>query len=814
MDLFRDVRYAVRLLTKNRWFTVVAVVVLALGIGANNAVFTIVNAILLRNLPVPKPEQIMFLGTQDTQGRTLGVSLRDFEDWRAASKTFSGMSFLFNGAFNVGNEGLTPDQVPGAYVSANLFKMLGVAPALGRDFTAAEDTPGTPIIVLISETLWKQRYSGDPNIVGRNIRIIDQQGTIIGVMPAGMHFPFNANIWLPAGSMPKAITGQPRQARGYFAVGRLNDGVSVEQARAELKTIGQTLAARYPETNKDLWPHADPFSERVLGPQVPLLFWALMGAVAFVLLIACSNVANLLLAKAAGRAGEMSVRVAVGASRWQIVRQLLIESLLLALVAGVLGLILSIAGIRWFSAEAQNVGIPYWMVFSMDWRTFAVFLATCLATGLIFGLAPALHASTTNIHELLKEGGRSGSGGIRARRMTTGLVVAQLALTLVLLAGAGLMLRSFMTMYGMDIGIDTSRIVVSGMIIPATKYPGWEDRTRFLQSIDDQFVTAPAIESASTASAPPFSGGAVRRLEVDGRQATPGERLPEVTMLSVGSRYFDTIGVPLVQGRAFTNEDGGPGRQIAIVNQRLVEQHFKGQNPVGRVIRLSQDIATPGEAPEWLTVVGVVPNVRQRNNNQERDPDPIAYIPHRQNTTMARSAQVLARMRTDPKQAATLLRQTMMKVDPDQALNTPRTLDELLAQQRWFLRVFTTMFTAFGLTALVLAAVGLYAVTAYSVTQHTRDIGTRMVLGAKPGQVIWLFLRRSLLQLTIGLTIGLGAALAAGQLLQSMLVQISARDPLTLAAIVVLLVAVSLAACLGPARRATRLDPLDALRHV
>jgi putative ABC transport system permease protein len=813
MDLFRDVRYAMRLLAKNRWFTIMAVVVLALGIGANNAVFTIVNAVLLRNLPVPKPEQIMYLSTQDTQGRTMGVSLRDFEDWRAVTRTFAGMSFLFNGAFNVGNEGLTPDQVPGAYVSANLFKTLGITPAMGRDFAPVEDTPGTPIVVLISSTLWQQRYGGNPNIVGRNIRIIDRNGTIIGVMPEGMHFPFNANIWLPAGAMPPAITGQPRQSRGYFAVGRLNEGVSVEQARSELKTIGQTLSAQYPATNKDLWPYADPYTERTLGPQVPMLFWALMGAVAFVLLIACSNVANLLLAKAAGRAGEMSVRVAVGASRRQIVRQLLVESVLLALVAGALGLVLSIAGIQWFGAEARNVGIPYWMVFSMDWRTFAVFLAVCLATGFIFGLAPALHASTTNIHELLKEGGRTGSGGVRASRMTTGLIVAQLALTLVLLAGAGLMLRSFMTMYRMDIGIDTSRLVVSGMIIPATKYPGWEDRTRFLQSIDDRFVTAAGIEAASTASAPPFGGGAVRRLEVDGRQVPPGERLPEVTMLSVGSRYFDTIGVPLIRGRAFTNEDGGPGRQIAIVNQRLVDDYFGGQDPVGRLIRLSQDVAR-GESPEWLTVVGVVPNVRQRNNNQEREPDPIAYIPHRQNTLMARSAQVIARMRTNPAQAASLLRQTMMRVDPDQALNTPRPLDEALAQQRWFLRVFTTMFAAFALIALVLAAVGLYAVTAYSVTQHTRDIGMRMVLGAKPGQVIWLFLKRSLVQLTSGLVIGLGAALAVGQILQSLLVQTSARDPLTLAAIVVLLIAVSLAACLVPARRATRLDPLDALRHV
>ena len=812
MDLLRDIRFAGRLLVKNRWFTVMAVVVLALGIGANNAVFTIVNGVLLRNLPVPEPDEIMFLGTRDTQGRNQGVSLRDFEDWRAATRTFAGMSFLFNGAFNVGNEGLTPDQIPGAYVSPNLFKMLGVSPALGRDFTPAEETPGTPIVVLLSNTTWRQRYGGDPNIVGKPIRIIDQPGTIIGVMPEGMHFPFNANIWLPTGSMPPAITGQPRQARGYFAVGRLNDGVTVEQARAELKTIGTTLAGQYPETNKDLWPHADPFVERILGPQISLLFWALMGAVGFVLLIACSNVANLLLAKAAGRSSEMSVRVAVGASRWQIVRQLLIESILLAMVAGVVGLLLSFVWIRWFSVESQNVGIPYWMVFSMDWRTFAFFLVVCLATGLIFGLIPALHTSTTNVHEMLKEGGRTGAGGIRARRWSGALIVVQIALTLVLLAGAGLMLRSFFTMYRMDIGIDPSRLVVTGMIIPATKYAGWEDRTRFLQRIDEHFATVSEIEAASTASALPFSGGAVRRLEVDGRAATPGERLPEVTMLSVGSRYFDVIGVP-VRGRAFTNEDGGTGRQIAIVNQRLVDQYFKGQDPVGRTIRLTQDVTGSTEKAEWLTVVGLVPNIRQRNNNQEAEPDAIAYITHRQNTGMARATNVIARTRSDPAQATKILREAMMGVDPDQALGTPRTMDEALAQNRWLLRVFTTMFSVFAVMALVLAAVGLYAVTAYTVTQHTRDIGVRMVLGAKPGQVIWIFLKRSIVQLTIGLTIGVVAAIGLGRVLQSFLVQTSARDPVTLVSIVVLLIIVAFAASVGPARRATRLDPLHALRH-
>src|SRR5262249_32268905 len=293
---------------------------------------------------------------------------------------------------------------------------------------------------------------------------------------------------------------------------------------------------------------ADPFLQRTLGPQIRLLFWSLLGAVGFVVLIACSNVANLLLARAARRSGEMSVRVAIGASRWRIVRQLLIESILLALIAGAVGLLLSTIGIRWFAAEAQNIGVPYWMVFTMDWRTFAFLLALCLATGVIFGLAPALHASKTNVHEMLKEGGRTGSGGVRARRWTAGLIVFQLALTLVLLAGGGLMLRSFLTMYRMDIGIQTSRLITTGMIIPARKAGGWEDRTRFLQAVDDRLGAANGIEAATAVSSIPFGGGAVRQLEVDGRAATPGDRLPEVTMISVGSRYFETIGVTLIRG--------------------------------------------------------------------------------------------------------------------------------------------------------------------------------------------------------------------------------------------------------------------------
>jgi predicted permease len=812
MSLRQDVRFALRLLAKDRWFTAMAAVVLALGIGANNAVFTLVNAVLLRNLPFPQPDQIMMVLTRDARGRDMGISIRDFEDWRAAARTFSDLSFVFSGSFNVGEEGRAPEQYFGSYVSANFFKMLRVAPQLGRDFFREEDKVGAQPVVLISSSVWTLRYGRDPSTIGRTIRLNSVAATIIGVMPDGFRFPNDADVWMPFGTLPTAITDQPRQARGFVSIGRLADGVTVDQARAELSAIGARLATEYPTTNKDLAPNAEQFSRRVVGPQIRLLFWALMGAVAFVLLIACSNVANLLLARAAHRTNEISVRVAVGASRWRVVRQLLVESILLSLIAGGLGLLFSYAGIRWFDAETQNVGKPYWMTFTMDWRTLSFFVAICLATEIIFGLAPALHVSRTNVFETLKEGGRSAAGGVRVRRWSAALVVAQLALTLVLLAGAGFMMRSFLTMYQMDIGIRTDRMLSMQMILSARKYPSLDDRATFLRRVDEEFASLGDIEAASTATNSPFGGGAQRQLELDGRAAAPGDRPPLVTMLSVGSRYFDTIGVRPVQGRVFAASDGEAGHESAIVNQRLVALHLAGRDPIGRQIRLTEETPT-GNPATWVTVIGVVPNVRQRNNNQEREPDPIVYIPHRQNITMARAATVLARARTDTAHAAQALREAMRLIDPDQALFNLRTLDESLAQQRFMLRIFSVMFTTFAAIALVLAAVGLYAVTAYTVTQHTRDIGMRMVLGAQPGQVIWLFLRRAFVQLGIGLTIGLAGAFGVGQLLQTLLVQTSSRDPVTLVSIVALLVVVAVAACIWPARHATRLDPLVALRH-
>jgi predicted permease len=812
MSFFQDLRYAVRLLLKDRWFTAVAAVVLALGIGANNAVFTIVNAVLLRSMPFANPEQLVVMLTRDTRGRQSGVSLADFDDWRSSSRTLSGMSMVFSGSFNVSDEGRIPEQYPGAYVSANYFKMIGITPILGRDFGPEDDGPGGPPVVMLSNAVWQQRYGSVPSVLGTQVRLNGITATVIGVMPQGLGFPQGEQIWLPMSQFPPALRQQPRQARNFFVIGRLAGGVTIEQARAELNAIGGALATKYPDTNKDLAPYPDPLQGLIVGSQIRLLFWTLLGAVGFVLLIACSNVANLLLARAARRTGEMSVRVAIGASRWQVIRQLLTESVLLAFVAGALGLLLSVAGIRWFDAETQNVGRPFWMVFSMDWRTFGFLFAVCIVTGVLFGLAPALHVSRTNVNETLKEGGRSGSTGIRARRWANSLIVAQLALTLVLLAGAGFMMRSFFEMYNRDIGIDTSRVLTMQMILPVRKYPTAESRSRFMAQVEERLSTTADIEAVSIATSLPGGGGGARPLEFAGRPNVAENEQPRVTWLSVGSRYFDAIGAPVVQGRAFAESDGLAGRESAIVNKRLVDMYFKGQNPVDAQIRFAA--TGPGQpATAWLTIVGVAPNVRQRIDNQSSDADPIVYIPHRQNPTLTNAVALIARTRAGAARAGQTLREEMRAVDPDQAIFNIRTLDEVMSQQRFLHRVFGTMFSVFAVIALILAAVGLYAVTAYAVTQHTREIGMRMVLGAAPAQVIALFLRRGAVQLGIGLVIGVAGAFGVGRLLQAILVQTSPRDPLTLVSIVALLTIVAAVACIIPALRATRLDPLHALRH-
>jgi len=634
MGILQDLRYAARRLVRDRRFTLAAVAALALGIGATSAVFTLVNAVLLRSLPFDDPDRIMMLSTRDAQGREFGVSEPDFEDWRRETRTFSGISLVQMGPVNFSADDRVPDQYDGVYISWNGFSLIGTQPVVGRGFSVEDDRPGRTPVILLSYTVWQSRYGGDRSIVGRTIRANSEPATIIGVMPPGMEFPFNSDVWLPLAQRPTAQTRAGRAGRLLMGYGRLADGMTIEQARSEMKGITGQLAAQFPDTNKGVTAVVSPFSEQVIGSQIRVLFWSLMGAVAFVLLIACANVANLLLARAADRSREIAVRVSIGATRWRIVRQLLVESVLLAFVAGIAGLGLAYAGVRWFDANTTDIGKPYWMVFSMDGTVVLFFAAVCLVTGIVFGLAPALYVSRTSVSEVMKDGGRAGSAGLRARRWTTALIVAELTLTLVLLSGAGLMIRSFMNLYNMDIGVDTSQLVTMQLIFPTRTYASLESRALFLQRLDDRLNSINTISGASSTNYLPFSGASQRRFEIDGRADMTGDQRPLVGMVAVGSRYFDALGVRMLRGRAFTATDGDPGREAMIVNQRLADMHFRGEDPVGKRIRLINDGNIPG-APKFYaaTIVGVSPTIRQRG--MERDPDPVVYITHGQNALMA-----------------------------------------------------------------------------------------------------------------------------------------------------------------------------------
>ena len=499
-------------------------------------------------------------------------------------------------------------------------------------------------------------------------------------------------------------------------------------------------------------------------------------------------------------------------------RQLLIESVLLATLSGIGGLAIAAASIRVFDRVTQDVGRPYWIQFTIDGNVIAFFMLVCLGTGVIFGLAPALHVSKTDVNELLKEGGRSGTAGVRARRWTSALMVAELTLTVVLLAGAGFMMRNFLTMYSLDLGVDTSKLITMALQLPDRKYPALEQRLAFYERLEERLNSNPKIEAVTITSNAPMSGGYLRRMVIDGKPLDQGQQSPNVTMLTIDPHYFKTVGLPLQRGRDLTNEDGMTGRESAVINQRFAALHFPNEDPIGRRITLSIDLqggAPPaGGIPVSLTatVVGVVPNLRQRDF-QLPDPDAIAYLPFR--TDPRAFMNLLVRSAGDPTAMTPILREELRAIDPDLPLFGIRTMDDQLAQARWPFRIFGSMFAIFALIALTLSAVGLYAVTAYAVSQRTQEIGVRMALGAQGNEVVWLFLRRSLVQLAIGLTLGIGGAFGVGTLFSQtqLLVQQKAGDPITIGGIALLLAVVASLACLLPARRATKLDPLVALRR-
>jgi putative ABC transport system permease protein len=810
MSLWTDLTHGMRLLGKDWGFTLAAVATLSIGIAVNMLVFTLINGALLRDLPFAEPDRIVEIRVfhrDRPQEPTTGASYLDVLDWRAAVSTFDGLGAADEQTMNVSDEAHPAERFEGAFVSWDTFAMVGVQPVMGRQFRSDDDRPGATPVVMLGHDVWRSRYGSDASIVGRTIRVNGMPAVVIGVMPDDFGFPSTAEIWQPL-ALLSAEERDDRRYRAFDAFGRLRPGITIEQATADLGRVMRGLATQHPETNEQTEPRLAPFRIGVGGP-IRILFGTLLGAVVFVLLIACANVANLLLARVAGRMREVSIRMSMGASRWRIVRQLLVENLLLAALAGAAGLALSMGGIRLFWSVAQDTHPPYWLRFPFDLRVFGYLAAVCLGTTILFGLLPALQTARTSLVEVLNDATRGATGGRRSRRWSGALIVGQIALTLVLLSGALAVVQNAVALTSQEAGVDTSQLLRLRIDLPATSYGTPEQRIAFYRRLEDRL--AGTSTRVALANVPPLAGGRRRAVELSG-QAAAANRLT-TTQVTIGDRYFETIGARPVRGRVFVRGEGEPGRGAAIVNERFAATFFPGQDAIGQRIRLSDPVG-PGRpvqyAGEWATIVGVAQNVRQRPA-QPSEFDPVVYVPYTADVVW--NMNLLLRADGDLAAAAAAMRAQVSAVDPDLPLFDVRTVDDLLAFQNWGQRVFGTMFGVFASLALVMAAVGLYAVTAYGVSQRTREFGVRVALGAPARHVAWLVARRTSLQVGAGVVLGAIGAVALSRVTPAVVSASRAGDPLFLATVVMFVVAVAALACLLPARRAVRVDPVVALRN-
>jgi putative ABC transport system permease protein len=807
--ILQDLRFALRLLVKDRWYSAAAIAALALGMGANAAGFTIVQAAMLRGLPYEDSDRLYVISWQNRSGRRSNVSYADLQDWRATTQSFNGLAAYRNGLMNVSGDRGLPEQVSGTWLTANAFGVLGQHPILGRDLTTADEGPGADPVVLIGYELWKRRYAGDPDVLGEVLRVNGQPATIVGVMAEGMKFPEDTDIWAPF--IPGDAEKQ-RNARVLRAFGRLSDGAEHRQAQTEMNSIAQQLIAAYPDMTRDLvGVEVETFTDRFIGGAGRAMFLTVMGAVVFVLFIACANVANLLLSRSTARAREVAVRMAIGATRWRVVRQLLLESLVLSVIGGGIGLLFAVAGVRAFGVAMQEGGLPYWVVFDVDYVVFAYVAAICVLTAMLFGLAPALYVSNTSGSAVLKEGARGSTRSPRIRRFGTAMVLTELTLTTTLLVGAGLMIRSFMTLYSVDLGIRVDGLMTMRLRLPDSKYKTPDARRAFFDRLEPRLAAIPGVEAAAvTTGVPPHDGGE-RLLETDASMQTADWRPVHVGSVTITPRFFDVLGVPLLRGRNFRGTDGATGMETVIINERLAAQFFSGDDPIGRRIRfVLRDQASGQPRDLWRTIVGIVPTIKH-GSPQDGYENSVVYIPYRQETPGA--ASLLVRSSLPPDSVMDAVRREVQAIDPDQPVWAIQTLSQVLAETRWWWRTWGAMFGVFAVIALVLSAVGLYAVIAYSVAQRTQEIGVRMALGAQRLAVCWMILRRALAQLAIGLTLGLASAFVLSDVLWGGgMIVITPGDPMTYAAVTIVLSVVSIAASLLPARRATRIDPVIALR--
>jgi putative ABC transport system permease protein len=800
-SLIQDLRYALRVLIKKPGFTAVAVITLALGIGANSAIFSVVNAVLLRSLPYEDGDRLVWIWGTQPQLDKAPVAPANFLDIKEQNEVFDNVA-AFRGQSGALTGQYEPERVRVAAVSADFFSLFKVLPLLGRVFNNQDEQSGNTQVIILSHALWQRRFGSNPGILDQKLTLNDRPYSVIGVAPAEFQYPTYADLWIPLvfDAKEKSI----RDTHSLSAVGRLKPGASIEQGQANIGLIAATLEQNYPRTNTGISMRIVPLKEQITGSiQTQLLI--IFAAVGFVLLIACANVANLMLARAASRQKEMAIRTALGAASSRLARLLLTESVVLAVVGGVLGLLLAYWGTQ-LLVSASPTHIPRVIEIAVDLRVLGFTILLSFLTGILFGITPALQARRTDLNETLKEGGRSSSQGLGGYRMRKIFVVSQMALALVLLISAGLMIKSFLKLQQVDLGFNERNLLTMQVTLPRSKYNDGQTRAAFFQRAVDRIKALPGVEGAGAITNLPLSGANdSTSFIIEGREPSPDGKAPLTEYRSITPDYFRAMGIGLVKGRFFDETDQPNTSKVAIINESLARRFFGDQEPIGQRIGLSGP-------PDWREIVGVVRDVRHYGPDNE--PKPETYVPYNQNQAsyLQYGSMALVIRGENPSNLVSGVRGEILAVDSSQPVYNAKSMEQVVADSVAQRRLDTLLLALLAGVALLLAAVGTYSVMAYTVAQRTHEMGVRMALGAQPRDVIKLVLGQALSLALIGVTIGLGAAFGLMRFVSGLLYGVSLADPVIYIGLALLLGAVAILASYFPARRATRVDPLSALR--